>query len=128
MTTVVCAIIIEDEKILITQRSEFMSLPFKWEFPGGKLEYHETHEECLKRELKEELNVEILVHQKLKENKHDYGDISITLIPYLAEIYSGNIILSEHNDFKFVSKDEILNFDFAEADIPILHQIIKRQL
>lgn len=128
MITVVCAIIIKDGKILITQRSEFMSLPLKWEFPGGKLEDYESPEECLRRELKEELNINIHVLEKLVENNHDYKDISITLIPYLARINSGNINLSEHNDFKFVTKDEIINFDFAEADVPIIHQIIKRQL
>lgn len=105
-----------------------MSLPLKWEFPGGKLEDYESPEECLRRELKEELNINIHVLEKLVENKHDYKDISITLIPYLARINSGNINLSEHNDFKFVTKDEIINFDFAEADVPIIHQIIKRQL
>lgn len=75
MITVVCAIIIKDGKILITQRSEFMSLPLKWEFPGGKLEDYESPEECLRRELKEELNINIHVLEKLVENKHDYKDI-----------------------------------------------------
>jgi 8-oxo-dGTP diphosphatase len=65
---VTCAIILKDEKILVAQRNEKMKLPLKWEFPGGKLEFNESETECIKREIKEEININIEVLQKLSNN------------------------------------------------------------
>lgn len=125
---VACAIIIKDNKFLVTQRSEEMALPLKWEFPGGKVEANESPEDCLKREIKEELNLDISIAEKLNENQHVYESFSIRLIPYIVKIKSGNIILSEHRDYKFLNKNELLDLDWAEADIPIVHQLLKREL
>lgn len=125
---VACAVIIKNNKILVTQRSEAMALPLKWEFPGGKVEMNETPKTCLKREIKEELNIEINIGKKLNNNTHNYESISIKLIPYLATIQSGEIKLSEHKSFRFVNISDILNLDWAEADLPIVHQLLKREL
>lgn len=62
MIDVACAIIIDDEgKVLAAQRSESMSLPLKWEFPGGKLSKNETAEDCIVREIQEELNISVTI-------------------------------------------------------------------
>jgi 8-oxo-dGTP diphosphatase len=125
---VTCAIIVIKNKILVTQRSEKMKLPLKWEFPGGKLEENETEIDCIKREIKEEINIEIEVQRKLSNSIYDYGTFKINLIPFLANYISGEIILSEHNDYKLLDKSELLNLDWAEADLPIVEEFLKLEL
>jgi 8-oxo-dGTP diphosphatase len=122
---VACAIILKDEKILVAQRSEFMSLPLKWEFPGGKVKPNESEENCLKRELKEELNIVIKIKKRLISNVYDYDNFSINLIPFIVEYESGDIRLIEHRAVKFFSKEELLEIDLAPADIPVLNQLLQ---
>jgi 8-oxo-dGTP diphosphatase len=121
--TVVCAIIVHDNKILAVQRGPNMSLPLKWEFPGGKLEPNETEHDCIKREIKEELNIEIEVKNRLTPSYFEYPNIIIELIPYLAQYLSGEILLTEHNGYQFLSTSELNNLDWAEADLPILKEL-----
>jgi 8-oxo-dGTP diphosphatase len=125
---VTCAIIIKENKIFVAQRSETMKLPLKWEFPGGKLEKNESEIECIKREIKEEINIDIEVVRKLSASIYDYGTFKINLIPFLAIYISGNIVLTEHKDFKLLDKSELLNLDWAEADLPIVEEILKLEL
>lgn len=125
---VTCAIIIKENKILVTQRSETMKLPLKWEFPGGKLEENESEIECIKREIKEEINIEIDVLKRLTNSIYDYGTFKINLIPFLANYISGDIVLAEHRDFKLLEKSELLNLDWAEADIPIVEEFLKLEI
>ncbi len=120
---VTCAIIAYDEKILAVQRSSSMSLPLKWEFPGGKIEYGESEEECVLREIKEELNLEIIVLKKLQPSTFDYPHISIKLIPFIAKQVAGTIRLNEHAAYKYLSKNELMSLDWAEADIPIVKEL-----
>jgi len=128
MINVTCAIILINGKILVAQRSEKMNLPLKWEFPGGKLEENESEIDCIKREIKEELNIEIEILRRLSSSDYDYGTFKIKLIPYLANYISGNIQLAEHNDYKLLDKSELLNLDWAEADIPIVEEFLKLKL
>ena len=86
---VTCAIIELDGKILCTQRSESMSLPLKWEFPGGKIKDGESPEERLRRELTEELWIEVAVGQALPATTHHYPVFSVTLYPFICNIISG---------------------------------------
>lgn len=118
---VTCAIIVgSDGKVLVAQRSDKMSLPFKWEFPGGKIEPDELPERCLIREIKEELDIEIEVVTQLPINIHHYANISIELIPFICRHTTGTIILKEHANFKWLPKNELLALDWADADVPIL--------
>jgi|SRR5690554_389236 len=119
---VVCAIIHKQNKILAVQRSEKMTLPLKWEFPGGKIEPDESEVECIKREIEEELNIEIEVGQRLTPSYHEYSNFTIELIPYLSDYKSGNLSLQEHSQFLFLNKDELKNLDWAEADVPIVNE------
>ena len=128
MINVTCAIIIIDNQILVTQRSEKMKLPLKWEFPGGKLEDNESEIDCIKREIKEELNIEIDVISQLSNSVFDYDTFKINLIPFIANYGSGEIILSEHKDYKLLDKSELLNLDWAEADLPIVEEFLKLEL
>ncbi len=126
--TVICAIIIKDNKILVTQRSSKMSLPLKWEFPGGKLELGENEIECIIREIKEELNIEIQVQRKLMPNIHLYESFAINLIPYIANYESGKIYLTEHAAYKFLDKKDLLNLGWADADLPIVNELLNLKL
>lgn len=101
-----------------------MKLPLKWEFPGGKLELNETEIDCIKREIKEELNIEIQVTRRLTPVIHEYPDFKIKLIPFIANYTTGDLILKEHSDFFLAKKEELLNLDWAEADIPILNEFL----
>lgn len=128
MINVSCAIIVVNGKILVTQRSEKMKLPLKWEFPGGKLEENESEVDCIKREILEEINIEIEVVKQLSNSVYDYGSFKINLIPLIANYVSGEIILSEHKDYKLLDKSELLNLDWAEADFPIVEEFLKLEL
>ena len=128
MIDVTCAIILKDSKILVTQRSEKMKLPLKWEFPGGKLESNENEVDCIKREIKEELNIEIKVIKKLSNSIFDYGTFKINLIPFLVNFSSGEILLLEHKEYKLLYKSELSNLDWAEADLPIVEEFLKLKL
>lgn len=125
MIDVTCAIILKDDKVLVTQRSEKMKLPLKWEFPGGKIEENETAEECILREIKEELNLEIEILKRLSASPYDYGTFKINLIPCIAKYQNGVIILAEHKDFKWIEAKDLLSLDWAPADIPILNEFLK---
>lgn len=128
MINVTCAIIIKEGKVLVTQRSEKMSLPLKWEFPGGKIDPNETAIDCINREIKEELNIEIEILQMLNPKQFDYEMFSINLIPFLSCYLSGDIILSEHRDYKWLKRDELQFIDWAPADIPVLDEFLKLDL
>jgi 8-oxo-dGTP diphosphatase len=125
---VTCAIIIINNKILVTQRSEKMKLPLKWEFPGGKLEENESKIDCIKREIKEEINIDIEILKKLSNSIYNYGDFKINLIPFLAKHILGEIKLTEHRDYKLLEKAELLDLDWAEADLPIVEEFLKLEL
>jgi 8-oxo-dGTP diphosphatase len=122
---VTCAIIESNDQILVAQRSENMSLPLKWEFPGGKLEQDEDPEKCIVREIQEELGVNIKVKQRLKENVHKYGDKSIMLIPFVCEIIGGNITRYEHEKVIWSKPEDLLALDWAEADVPIYNEYLR---
>jgi 8-oxo-dGTP diphosphatase len=122
---VTCAIIQIDNKILAVQRSETMKLPLKWEFAGGKIEKGETEIDCIKREIFEELNIRIEVKERLTPVTHQYSNFKIELIPFIVEYFSGELKLKEHCSYLIADKDELLNLDWAEADLPILKEFIK---
>ncbi len=128
MINVTCAVIWFDDKILVTQRSSTMSLPLKWEFPGGKLEKNESKVDCVIREIREEINIEIEVLEELSNSLYQYEDVEINLIPYIAKYKGGKIKLAEHVDYKLVEKRYLLDLDFAAADIPIIKELLKKQI
>src|SRR5690554_1430426 len=95
---VTCAIIEKGNRVLVVQRSDKMKLPLKWEFPGGKIEKGESERDCLKREIREELNIEIETVKRLTPSTFIYPDISIELIPFIVKQVGGDLRLNEHAD------------------------------
>ncbi|MDO5556907.1 MAG: (deoxy)nucleoside triphosphate pyrophosphohydrolase [Clostridia bacterium] len=116
MIEVVAGIIYKGEKFLITQRNLKKLQGGLWEFPGGKVEKGETYQEALKREIKEELNAEIEVEEYFDTNIFEYPDRKIKLIVYKAKLMSDDIELLEHEDAKWISEEELGNYEFAGAD------------
>ncbi len=108
MVDVTCALIIDNQnRLFAAQRSSKMSLPLKWEFPGGKIELNESSEECLIREIKEELNIDIKIVENLPSNIYAYPSIVIQLIPFICRQIDGIITLKEHSNFKWLSTNEL---------------------
>jgi len=119
-----CAIIEKDGKILATQRSENMSLPLKWEFPGGKIKDDEQAEECLQRELLEELGIEVDIMRSLATITHQYPTFTVTLYPFICKIKDGSITLHEHKAFTWLPPERLHELDWADADIPLIQSLM----
>ena len=117
---VACAIIERDGLVLAAQRSAAMSLPLKWEFPGGKIEPGESLVECLVRELHEEMGVTIGVGKPLAVTTHSYSTFTVSLHPFVCSIEAGTIVLHEHAKIAWVAPDQLPLLDWAEADGPII--------
>lgn len=125
MLEVTCAIIFKENKVLSAQRSANMKLPLKWEFPGGKVEPDETKEECLFREIKEELNIEITVSKELTTVEHHYPDFSLYLYPFICEFKSGKLEAKEHSQVKWERIENLMEYDWAEADVPVVKELME---
>lgn len=127
MLTVTCAIIRNEEnEVLIVQRGEETDHPFKWEFPGGKLAENETGEECIIREIKEELSMEIVIVGKLPSVEYDYGHKQIRLIPFICDTLDELPFLSEHIAFRWVMANDMKSVDFSEADVFVANNYFER--
>ncbi|MEJ2658079.1 MAG: (deoxy)nucleoside triphosphate pyrophosphohydrolase [Desulfobacterales bacterium] len=113
---VTAAILAKDNKIIIAKRGPHDRLADKWEFPGGKIEINETPEQCLKREMKEEFDIEVSVGEYLGSSIYHYDHISIELLAYRTYWEGGEIHLKDHDDFKWISIEQLPQFDFAPAD------------
>jgi len=120
MIEVVAAILENKGKILIAKRKSGKSLAGFWEFPGGKKEIGETSEEALKRELMEELLIEVELKEYVGESIYEYPDKTIKLIAFSALITKGVITLLDHDEYKWVNLNQISKFKMAPADIPLI--------
>lgn len=123
MKLVTAAIMIKDNKILIAQRSKKDKLSSMWEFPGGKIEEGETPQECLKREIKEELNVNVSIGEFFGESIYHYEGGSIKLLGYYVFYENGDLKLNVHDQVKWVTTEEIKNYNFAPADVPFVDKL-----
>lgn len=117
---VACAVIEDGDKVLAAQRSETMNMPLKWEFPGGKLHEGESAEDCLVRELYEELGVRARVGRPLPPVFHSYADFDIELLPFVCTLVDREISLAEHRAIIWVEPRELKALDWPEADIPVI--------
>lgn len=119
MLHVSCAIIEKEGLILLTQRSEKMSHPLKWEFPGGKLHENETAWESLVREIDEELNLAIKFVTELPAYTFTYPDFTICLHPFVCAA-SGEMIMHEHCDAQYLADEACAKMELSGADIGVL--------
>lgn len=123
MKDVTAAIIIKDNKVLIAQRAPDEKMAGKWEFPGGKIEPGETPQQCLRREIIEELEVEIEVNDFFGESIYRYEHGEIRLLAYFCQWVSGSFRLHVHSRIEWVGKNELDSFDFAPADVPLVERL-----
>jgi 8-oxo-dGTP diphosphatase len=119
---VACAIIEREGTVLAAQRSATMTLPLKWEFPGGKIEAGESPEECLNRELMEELGISVLIGTALSPATHSYPDFTVTLYPFTCRLAGGAITAHEHHALQWIEPHRMPELDWAEADRPIIFE------
>lgn len=122
---VTAGIITDRDKVLITRRAPKENFAGGWEFPGGKIEVLETPEECLARELKEELDIGVSVGKFCTEVTHDYGNMNFRLVAYYCTIVQGEISISVHDKYKWIRINELLNYDLLPADIPIAKKVME---
>jgi len=127
MINVTCAVIRnEEDEILAVQRGAETDHPLKWEFPGGKLIKGETEEECIIREVEEELSMEIVICGKLPEVEYDYGHKQIRLIPFICDSIDELPFLSEHLAYKWVEPNDLKSIDFSEADVFVANNYLEK--
>lgn len=119
---VVAAIIQKENKILATKRGygEFINM---WEFPGGKIESGETKKQALVREIKEELNIEINVDKFALDIEYQYPNFYLFMSCFMCSIKEGSIELLEHNDGKWITKEELNTLNWLPADIDAVNYL-----
>ncbi|MCB9690252.1 MAG: (deoxy)nucleoside triphosphate pyrophosphohydrolase, partial [Alphaproteobacteria bacterium] len=122
MTTldVVGAAILNDGRCLVARRGPDMALAGLWEFPGGKVEPGEAPQDALRREIQEELGIEIQVGALLGVGEAMAGARRIVLSVYAAEWVSGALVLLEHDEVRWCGVEDIEGLQWAEADVPVL--------
>ena len=124
MITVVAALIEKDSKYLIARRSTGSEEVLgKWEFPGGKVQDGETEEHAIEREIKEEFEMDIKALRFLTNNVCEYPSKTIDLRLYKCIYISGEFKLHDHSEYRFVSRNELLNYDLCPADIPLAEMV-----
>ena len=117
---VCAAVIMHQNKILLTLRPEDKRLGGYWEFPGGKIEAGESPQFALERELREELDIEIAVGSLLETVDHCYEWGNVLILAYLCTWKSGEIKHLEVADHRWVAPENLLDYDILEADQPII--------
>lgn len=122
--SVVCLVLQNHEgAVLATQRPEGKRLAGYWEFPGGKIEPGEPAEDALRREIREELDMELGELHPLHPAEHRYEFGTIRLIPFLAACQGSAFSLNEHADARWLRTDELASVRWSPADIPIVKQL-----
>lgn len=125
---VVGAILIKEGRILSAQRGPDKSLPYLWEFPGGKIEEGETPQQALQRELQEELKIEVEVSDTVFDHvsyTYDFGTVNLTT--FICQLTEGKPVLTEHVDVKWLLPSEIKSVEWAPADIPTVEKLSQLQ-
>ena len=123
MTEVVAALIWDENRFLACQRPAHKARGLLWEFVGGKVEPGETGEQALIRECQEELAVTVSVRDVFMEVTHVYPDLTVHLTLFNASIAEGVPQKIEHNDLRWITVEEIDQYEFCPADQEILRRL-----
>lgn len=113
------------EPIIFATQRGYGEFKGGWEFPGGKIEEGEIPQEALKREIKEELDTEISVGDLIETIEYDYPAFHLSMDCFWAEIVAGNLVLNEHDDAKWLAKDELSSVEWLAADVTLINSIEK---
>lgn len=123
--SVTAGIICKDNQFLCVRRRLDKSQGGLWEFPGGKVEPGEQPEQCLVRELREELDIETQIVSRFMVIVHEYADKIVELDAYFVDWLSGEIQLVDHDDLRWLPKDQLDSLDWSPADVPIIKALQK---
>jgi 8-oxo-dGTP diphosphatase len=124
MKQVVAALIVRDDTILICQRTKYQPMPLQWEFPGGKIEPGDNAVEALVRELQEELGITAEIGHEVAHIVHSYKNGNIIELGFhLVEKYAGPLENRIFRDIRWVSREELTQYDFLEADLGLVQDI-----
>lgn len=124
---VVCGIVFKDDRVLICRRKPEKSLGGYWEFPGGKVEPSESYEESLRRELVEELAINVKIEEPFINHIHEYERGVIKLISFICSTDQSELVLNDHDKIKWVKISSLLNYQLAPADIPVATALIEQK-
>lgn len=124
---VVAAVIVQDDRILATQRG-YGEFKDGWEFPGGKIESGESPEDALKREIMEELKVEIDVRELIGVVEYDYTDFQLNMMCFWCTLKGGEVQLMEHEAGRWLKKEELGEVEWLPADLILINNILKMQI
>lgn len=129
MKRVVAAVIVQDGKILVCQRTRHQTMPMKWEFPGGKIEEGEQPRDALRRELEEELGIDATIGDEIARIKHEYkGGSSVELRFYLVQEFRREIENRIFRDMQWAHPKDLPSFDFLEADLTLVADLASGKL
>lgn len=125
MIDVTAAILIENGRVLIARRRPGASQAGMWEFPGGKVGPGETPAQCLKREIREELGIEIAVGEFFGESVYAYKDQTIRLLAYRVRAEGGEMSRNDHAELAWVAVTDLGRYRFCPADVPFTEKLRK---
>jgi 8-oxo-dGTP diphosphatase len=126
---VVAAVIVQDGKLLVCQRTRHQTMPLKWEFPGGKIEEGEQPRDALRRELDEELGVQAKIGDEIARIQHEYPNGGmVELRFYLVREYVGQLENRIFKDIQWATPKDLPNFDFLEADLTLVNDLAAGKL
>ena len=129
MIRVVAAILVREDQILICQRTRHQSKPLKWEFPGGKIEFGEQPRDALRRELEEELGIQADVGDEVERITHTYEDGGIVELRFfVVRSFEGELDNRIFRDIQWVDCTRLPEFDFLEADAPLVRELAAGKL
>jgi 8-oxo-dGTP diphosphatase len=129
MIRVVAALIVRGDEILICQRTRHQAKPLKWEFPGGKIEFGEQPRDALRRELEEELGIHAEVGDEVERITHTYEDGgTVELRFYVVRSFQGQLENRIFRDVQWVNRKRLSDYDFLEADAPLVLQLAEGKL
>lgn len=123
MIKVTAAVLLQDNRVFIARRKKGEQLSGHWEFPGGKVEDGESLQECLKREIREEFQVDITVGDFFAESRYNYPHGPIHLLAYWARWKQGTFTPSSHDQCRWVEINELDQYDFSPADRPLVKKL-----
>jgi len=129
MKRVVAALIVQDGKLLVCQRTRHQTMPLKWEFPGGKIEEGEQPRDALRRELDEELGIQAIIGDELARIQHEYPNGGmVELRFFVVRDYEGELENRIFKDIQWAAPQDLPKFDFLEADFTLVNDLAAGRL